>query len=172
MVVHDIYRDETNAFPPSLRNPSLTPTREAQPQRMRILLICGDESALQGVKPLLSKPDIEMLSVRSCADARRLLQRVPPPGLIFTDTRLPDGSWAHVRAMAAGLVFPVPVIVASRVVDMNLYLDVLESGAADFIVPPFAERDLAYVMQGAILSVTRYPVSREHTTGQARVTAQ
>ena len=45
---------------------------------------------------------------------------------------------------------PVPVVVVSRYVDVDLYLDALEKGAWDYIVPPFRAADLAYVVNGAI----------------------
>jgi FixJ family two-component response regulator len=44
----------------------------------------------------------------------------------------------------------LPVIVVSRVVDIDLYLTTLESGASDFIVPPFSAADLAYLLDTAI----------------------
>ena len=44
-----------------------------------------------------------------------------------------------------------PVIVVSRVVDIPLYLDVLESGAYDFIVPPLTSAELAPMIRAEIL---------------------
>ena len=44
----------------------------------------------------------------------------------------------------------IPVIVVSRFVDIDLYLKALESGASDFIVPPFSAADVAYVVRTAI----------------------
>jgi len=46
---------------------------------------------------------------------------------------------------AASAALPV-----SRVVDIDLYLTTLESGASDFIVPPFSAADLAYLLDTAI----------------------
>jgi DNA-binding NtrC family response regulator len=43
-----------------------------------------------------------------------------------------------------------PVILASRVIDMPKYLDAMERGAFDFVVPPFAARDLKHVVESAI----------------------
>ena len=44
---------------------------------------------------------------------------------------------------------PVNVIVVTRVMDTKLYLEALEGGAFDFIVPPFASLDLAHVVRCA-----------------------
>lgn len=72
------------------------------------------------------------------------------PGLIFTDTDLSDGTWSDILRLAD--MRDVPVIVVSRFVDLPLYLEVLESGAADYIVPPFRDADVLYVLEGALLS--------------------
>ena len=44
----------------------------------------------------------------------------------------------------------VPVIVVSRVVEINLYIDALEKGASDFIVPPFYHQDISHVLKCAV----------------------
>jgi FixJ family two-component response regulator len=44
----------------------------------------------------------------------------------------------------------IPVIVVSRVVDIDLYLTTLESGASDFFVAPFSVGALAYLVDTAI----------------------
>ncbi len=44
---------------------------------------------------------------------------------------------------------PVQVIVVSPYVDMNLYIEVMQRGAFDFIVPSISDSDLAYIVQGA-----------------------
>lgn len=51
-----------------------------------------------------------------------------------------------------------PVIVMSRFVSMQLYLDTQDGGAVDFIVPPMTPRDLAYVLRVA-MDRTRPPRS-------------
>jgi FixJ family two-component response regulator len=45
--------------------------------------------------------------------------------------------------------------VVARLVDMKLYLDVLESGAYDFVVPPLTSAGLAHVVRGAMLKGSR-----------------
>jgi FixJ family two-component response regulator len=60
-----------------------------------------------------------------------------------------------------------PVVVVSRLVDLDLYLDVLESGASDFIVPPFQASDVAYVVSGALLDGPRGAAAAAATAGKA-----
>ena len=74
---------------------------------------------------------------------------------MFTDTDLPDGGWTETVAFAGRARPPVPVIVVSRVVDIRLYLDAMEGGATEFIVPPFREADVKYVVRGAAINTLR-----------------
>jgi FixJ family two-component response regulator len=45
------------------------------------------------------------------------------------------------------------VIVVARVVDTRFYVEAIEAGAFDFIVPPFNAADLAYVVRCAVDNV-------------------
>lgn len=119
------------------------------------LLVYDHEYPLSDLRLLLDRLGFESLRARSCAEARRLLASPAPPHLAFTDTHLLDGGWAETVSFAARVRRPVPVIVVSRTVDLTLYLDALESGAAEFIVPPFRDADVSFVTEGALLSGTR-----------------
>jgi len=68
----------------------------------------------------------------------------------LTDVELADGTWKDVIQLVRRQAQNTPVIVMSRVVSMRLYLDTQDGGAADFIVPPMAARDLAYALMTAI----------------------
>ena|ERR1700752_2808837 len=118
----------------------------------RALLVHNDEEPWTGLRPLLECQGIETSRVRSCAEAELVLQSAEPHLLVLTEPVLPDGTWAEILDLAGRTPSPVPVVVVSRYVDVDLYLDVLEKGAWDFIVPPFYASDLAYVVNGAILS--------------------
>jgi FixJ family two-component response regulator len=115
------------------------------------LLVHNEEGSWRGLKALLEGLGFEVLRTRTCAETETALVSSAAPILIFTGTALTDGSWADVEALAANAQPPVPVIVVSRTVDIPLYLDVLERGASDFIVPPFRQAEVAHVIQGALL---------------------
>jgi DNA-binding NtrC family response regulator len=140
--------------------------------QFRALLVHGEESPAPGLQPFLEGEGIETSWVHSCAKAEAALACVERPALIFTDTVLTDGTWADVETLAEGVRPAVPVIVVSRFVDLPLYLDVLERGAADFIVPPFREADVACVVKGALLNRSRIPsgLSRATTGKRSEVT--
>ena len=87
---------------------------------------------------------------RSCAEARKFLNGKSLPAALFCETSLPDDTWADILAFTPTARKRVPVVIASRVVDIELYLTALESGAADFIVPPFSQHDVSHVMSCAV----------------------
>jgi DNA-binding NtrC family response regulator len=115
------------------------------------LLVYDQQEPLQAVERILFDWVMPTRRVRSCAGVRAALRHANAPALLLTDTTLPDGTWADVLQIACVIRPGCPVIVVSRVVDLALYLDVLANGAYDFVVPPIASVDLAYIVRGAIL---------------------
>jgi DNA-binding NtrC family response regulator len=82
-----------------------------------------------------------------------MLGGLNPAPLVFTDTTLPDGTWADILAEAEKAAQPVNVIVVARVVDTRFYIEAIQTGAFDFLAPPFAASDLAYVVRSALDNV-------------------
>jgi DNA-binding NtrC family response regulator len=120
---------------------------------IRALLVHDEKGPLTELRALLQRQGLETAQAHSCADAAEALSCIQPPDLVFTDTVFKDGTWADIERLAKKAA--LPVIVVSPFVDLPLYLDVLERGAADFIVPPFRDADIAYVVKGALLSTSR-----------------
>jgi DNA-binding NtrC family response regulator len=118
--------------------------------RIRVLLVHDEGDPMKELNALLRRQGLETLRLRGCAEMERMMAESEPPHLIFTDTVLPDGTWADVKNLAATTHWAVPVIVVSRLVNLPLYLEALENGASDFIVPPFRDGDLAYVIESAL----------------------
>jgi DNA-binding NtrC family response regulator len=123
------------------------------------LLIHGEPKPMADLKLVLEALGIKTSQARRCAEAEAAIDLADPPALIFTDPVLTDGTWIDVAALTERFHPAVPLIVVSRFVDLRLYLDVLERGAADFIVPPFRNIDVAHVIKGALAGGFRFPFS-------------
>lgn len=115
-----------------------------------VLLVHDEPEAFRGLEEVLHGQDLHTRRAHQCAEARSSLEESGPVDLVLTDVALPDGDWKHVIGMVRELGNDTPVIVMSRVVSMKLYLDTQDAGAADFIVPPMAPRDLAYAVTTAM----------------------
>lgn len=106
-----------------------------------------DEELLQALKQALEQLGIETDAARTYEQARIFLEQPNPPKLVFSEVNLSDGTWSAVLSLAAQASVPVHVIVVSQVVDHTLFIDVLESGGADFIMPPFQAVDVGCVIR-------------------------
>jgi DNA-binding response OmpR family regulator len=125
------------------------------------LLVHIQEEPFQALEQGLLDLGIQTQHAHNCSEVRSALRGAPPPGLVLTATTLVDGTWADVLTLASMNRGPVPVIIVSRLVDIDLYLDTLESGASDFIVPPLSPADLAHVVKVAM--------TRSQSSGRASV---
>ncbi len=131
---------------------------QAQPPAdgLWVLTVHNDEEPVRTVELALLDLRMRTLRVRNCFEASAALRDSAPPALVVTDISHPDGSWADV--LRATRIHPpcAPVIVVSRRFDIKLCLDVMETGAYDFLVPPLASADLAFVVSGALLKGSHY----------------
>ena len=118
-------------------------------EKLSALLVHWQPEPLRGLRLVLERQGLETARAQNCEEAQRILSHANPPPLVFTDTTLPDGLWADVLALAAQAAEPVNVIVVARLADTRLYVEAIEAGAYDFVAPPFAAADLAYVVRCA-----------------------
>jgi DNA-binding NtrC family response regulator len=122
-------------------------------EEIRALLLFSRRDPLRTLRHALDSQGVRTVQARNCAEAARLLRDSEPPHLLFTDTQLPDGNWADAIRIAQKAADPVNVLVVSRVVDVPLYIEALQSGAFDFISPPFEEVELTHVVRCAAANV-------------------
>lgn len=92
---------------------------------------------------------LEIRALKSCLEAAHEIGRCSTADVIFTDLYLPDGGWKQMLQMARQTPARAEVILVSRFVDVPLYLDALEAGAFDFVVPPFNTVELGYIIVNA-----------------------
>jgi len=118
-------------------------------ERIRALLVHDRPEPMGFIRRALECQAIETQSVRTCQEAHQTLWENQPPPLVLADTRFSDGSWEDVVQLAASAPAPVNVIVVSEAVDIALYLEVIQRGAFDFIVPPMPLADLDHVVRSA-----------------------
>ena len=122
-------------------------------ERITALVVHQNSETLASSKSALERQAMCIIQVESRAQANRLLGGLNPAPLVFTDTDLPDGTWADILAEAERAAQPVNVIVVARLVDTRFYVEAIETGAFDFLAPPFVASDLAYVVRSALDNV-------------------
>lgn len=119
-----------------------------------VLVSSGDGLMLELARALNPCP-LEIRTATSCKEAGHEIERKSTADVIFTEAQLFDGDWKQVLQMARQSRTPSKVVVVSRFVDVSLYLDALEEGVFDFVVPPFRTVELGYIIVNAIYACLR-----------------
>jgi len=118
--------------------------------KVRALLVHGEGEPLGSLNKALHGLKVDADHADTCKEALRFLRRATEaPDVVFTDTALPDGSWRELLDAARYLRVPAKIIVVSRTEDPWLYLEAMESGAFDFMIPPFTTADVEYILRYA-----------------------
>jgi len=125
------------------------------PEKISALLVAAQGEPARTLTQALRAQSLRASHVRTYQEARKLLLKARPPHLLFTETALPDGTWADVLELARGAHAPVNVIVVSRLDDVGLYLETLERGAFDFVSSPYPASDLDHVVRCASADVLK-----------------
>ncbi len=136
-------------------------------ERIKALLVHHNSETLATLKGALERQGMSIIHAESQAQARRMLGGLTPPPLVFTDTQLPDGTWADILALAEKTAQPVNVIVVARIVNTRFYVEAIEAGAFDFLAPPFNATDLAYVVRSALDNAVARRAARPHAAHPA-----
>lgn len=119
-------------------------------EKIKAVMIYDQLEPSEALKRVLRRLGMEVRHIHTCQEASHLFKQPGSAELVFTDTTLPDGTWEDVLRLAQQSHDLLPVIVVSRVVDIDLYLEALESGAFDFVTPPFLTYELANVTGSAM----------------------
>jgi len=116
-------------------------------ENIKALLVQARHEPLDALRLALEEQSIDIFMARSCAEAALALWSECPPPLVFTGIQLADGNWADILTLAAKASAPVNVIVVAPFADVGFYVQAIERGAFDFIVPPLSDPELQHVVR-------------------------
>ena len=116
---------------------------------IRALIVKVRRDPVDALRLALEEQSIEVVTAKNCAEAVLALWSDCPPHIVFTETDLADGNWADVLTLAARACAPVNVIVVAPFADISFYVQAIERGAFDFIVPPLSDTELLHVTRVA-----------------------
>lgn len=118
-------------------------------KRLKVLIVEDDPNVRLGCEQAMQLADISVEGVASAEEGRRRMS-LELPGVVITDMRLPgiDGlaflRWVHELDPA------LPVIMITGHGDVTLAVEVMRSGAYDFIPKPFSSELLVEVVGQAL----------------------
>lgn len=118
------------------------------------LLVSNADESFEDLKVLLERAGLDVRSSGRCDEAAQVLDQTKP-ALIFTSTRLPDGTWSDVVRLAKKAPAFANVIVVGKYMDTQLYLSTMDGGAFDFVLPPFEADPIGHVVRVAAENARR-----------------
>ncbi|MGH9738397.1 MAG: hypothetical protein ACRD4X_07380 [Candidatus Acidiferrales bacterium] len=127
----------TDIFFEAVCNSKIEPLR-----RKPVLVICDNEECGDTVAQIIRKRGIETVCCPRLSDARSFLLG-QTFSAVFCSDRLPDGDFRAV----IGAVGSTPVIVFSRLVDWDRYLDAVHRGAYDYTACPPDSSEIERILQ-------------------------
>ena len=135
--------------------------------RRRILVLDDEPPILRALKVVLREAGFEAVpaeTARAALDAASLR----PPDAAIVDLVLPDGDGVQVtRALREWS--ELPIIVLSAVGDEDQKVRALEAGADDYVVKPFAPRELVARLQAVLRRVEGPPDQPAIEVGEVSV---
>jgi DNA-binding NtrC family response regulator len=131
--------------------------------RIKALLVQANSAPLDALRLALEELSLEVSTATTCAEAALALWSGSPPHIAFTEIRLADGSWADILTLAAKAAAPVNVILVAPFADIRFYIDAIERGAFDYVVPPLSRPELLHVVRTATENSVRRRRDRKVT---------
>jgi DNA-binding NtrC family response regulator len=113
---------------------------------LRALLISSDGNNAGELAAALAQCGVSAVACSGWAPARVLLMEPATLDLLICEDRLHDGSFRDVLAFSKDSRVKLPVIVYSPSGDFAAYLEAMESGAFDFMVPPYRLTELQAIL--------------------------
>ena len=116
------------------------------------LLVLENEDDRKTLCRMVAECGVQPVPCSTLQDAKALVAS-DAISIAFCENRLDDGDYMDFLRAVRSTGRTIPVVVCSRQLDLSLYLDAMEMGAYDFVVRPYQEADLAWIMEGALWKV-------------------
>ena len=114
-----------------------------------VLFVHDGREHIAALEDSLRLQRVGFTRVRNCQEAHEALEAGPVPLVVFTDTKLPDGTFEDILVLTAKARQAVNVLVASEVGNIRLYEEAMEQGAFDFLTPNIESRQFRSVFASA-----------------------
>jgi len=119
-------------------------------EKIKAVMVYDQRDPSEALKNVLLRLGVAVRHIRNCYEASRHFRESSGTELVFTNKNLSDGTWEDILRLAQRSNSFLPVVVVSRLLDTDLCLKALESGAFNFITPPFLSIDVANVTGSAM----------------------
>ncbi|MCB2100630.1 MAG: sigma-54-dependent Fis family transcriptional regulator [Rhodobacterales bacterium] len=115
----------------------------------RVLLVEDDPSLSRVYAAYLAAEALDLDTVDTGAAALAALGDAPPDALVL-DLKLPDMDGLDILRRVAAQGLPCPVVVITAHGSVNVAVEAMQAGAADFLLKPFKKERLVYTLRNAL----------------------
>ncbi len=114
----------------------------------KTLVIIQDPPSVAALSERLAGRGLDLMFCTTVSEAVRILARNKVQA-IFSQARLPDGTFREILRLADPHRSQVPVVVCSDFYDKNTYIEAMSLGAFDYIVYPYRAEEVDWLMASA-----------------------
>jgi DNA-binding NtrC family response regulator len=127
----------------------------------RTLVVIHDPACVDALSERLAGRGLDLIFCSTLSEAVRHLSREKFKA-IFSQARLPDGTFREIIRLADPHRSHIPVVVCSDFYDKNTYIEAMTLGAFDYIVYPYRGEEVGWILGNAGLKM------QEPTTSKRR----
>ena len=114
---------------------------------IQVLLASSDRQGRAELAKIVAECGVQPLTASSVEEVRALLLQGPIQ-LIFCQDDLPDGGFREILRLAKAARPIAQVVVSCRWGELEEYLEAMQLGAFDFIVPPYRPAEIVSIVYG------------------------
>jgi two-component system, response regulator FlrC len=131
-----------------------------------VLVANSDAGKRSALVDVLAQFDLEPMTVTSLEEVRVILaQQVVH--LVFCEDALPGGGFREVLRLAQATRSGVPLVVSSRLCELEEYLEAMQLGALDFIAPPYRPSEVESIVNSVLQNCSSKRMGGTHFNIQA-----
>lgn len=115
----------------------------------KILVALSDLASQRSLAGALGTKGHDAVFTSTLREAREVLGK-EQVAVVFCQVELEDGSFRDILASGETVRARVPVVVCSPFYDKDVYIDAMCRGAFDFIAYPYAQKEVDWILNGAL----------------------
>src|SRR5882724_11701946 len=124
---------------------------------IQVLVVGSDVGNRTALVDILEECGLEPVIASNVKETSNILAR-RPTHVVFCEDNLPDGSFREILRLVKATRPESQVVVSSKLGGVDEYIEAMNLGAFDFIVPPYRDADVVSVIDSAC---DRYRLKRK-----------
>jgi DNA-binding NtrC family response regulator len=121
----------------------------------KTLVVIHDPPSVDALSQRLAGRGLDLIFCSTVSEAVNLLAR-ETVNAVFSQARLPDGTFREILRLADPRRSHIPVVVCSDFYDKNTYIEAMSLGAFDYIAYPFRRQEVDWILRHARIKMQEF----------------